>query len=164
MIKKIIDLYENSFRGDPMAWHASSTMQLLKDTTAEQAQKDLIKGIHSIWELVDHLTFYEKIVIKTLEGATFPIFMNGEEWPPRDDYSEEAWNESLHQLEVVHDKLVDAIKGLHQKTLGESVKMDSMWPEPWLSTTYYELLHGMLHHKIYHTAQIAVLQKQQHNR
>jgi len=142
-----------------MAWHASSTMQLLKDITAEQAQRRPIEGTHSIWELVDHLTFYEKNAIKTLEGETFPIFMNGEEWPPREDYSEGAWNESVQQLEAIHYEFVEAIKEVHQKDLNESVKMDPMWPEPWLSTTYYQLFHGMLHHKIYHTAQIALLKK-----
>ena len=160
MIENIIDLYENCFRGDPMTWHASSTMQLLKDVTAEQAQRHPIEGIHSIWELVDHLIFYEKTAIKTLEGETFPLFMNGEEWPPREDYSEEAWSESLQQLEAVHDRFLEAIKKVHQKDLYKSVKMDLMWPKPWLSTTHYKLIHGMLHHKIYHTAQIALLKKQ----
>ena len=142
-----------------MAWHASSTMQLFKDITSEQAQKHPIKGAHSIWEIVDHLPVYEKYAIQAIEGGTFPMFMDGEEWPSRTDCSEEAWVESVKLLESVHDRLVEAIRGFNEKRFSELVSMDTRWPEPWKSTSYYELFHGMLHHLVYHTAQIAILKK-----
>ena len=87
------------------------------------------------------------------------MFMDGEEWPKRTDYSEKAWVESLNLLESVHDRLVDAIRGFNEKRIEDLVVMDGKWPEPWRSTTYYQLFHGMLHHLVYHTAQIAILIK-----
>ena len=82
------------------------------------------------------------------------MFMDGEEWPQRTDFSEDAWVDSIQLLESVHDRFVEAIRGLRARR----------WPEPWLSTSYYQFIHGMLHHLVYHTAQIAILKKDNHNR
>ena len=92
------------------------------------------------------------------------MFMDGEEWPQRTDFSEDAWVESTQLLESVHDGFVEAIRGFNEKRFGELVNMDRRWPEPWLSTSYYQFIHGMLHHLVYHTAQIAILKKDTHNR
>jgi uncharacterized damage-inducible protein DinB len=159
VIDNLVDLYESCFRGEPMAWHASSTMPLLKDITAERASKHPIEGAHSIWEIINHLPVYEESAIKALEGGKFPMFMDGEEWPARKDYSEEAWICSVKLLEDVHDRFVDAIREFDVNRFGELIDMDNRWPEPWQSTTYYQFLNGMLHHKVYHTAQIALLKK-----
>jgi len=157
MIERIVDLFEKSFRGDPMAWHASSTMQLLKEMTAEQAAAYPVDDRHSIWEIVNHMHVWDREARKTMGGELFPLFTGGEDWPKVEDISPNAWKKAISDMEREHDKFVDVIKNFDVKELGRLVDMDKSWPSPWAITTYYQLIHGMLHHKIYHTGQIAVL-------
>ena len=157
MIDRIEDLFEMSFRGDPMAWHASSTMQLLKDITAEQAAAHPVNGRHSIWEIVHHIPAWDKEATKTMEGEVFPLYTEGEDWPKVEDTSQNAWKKAVCNMEKEHDLFVQAVWKFDSEEMNQLVNMAEGWSLHWSNTTYYQFIHGMLHHKIYHTGQIAVL-------
>ena len=142
-----------------MAWHGSSTIQLLGDITAEKALKRANPNAHTIWEIVNHMPVWKDEARKCLQGGTFPFLPTEKEWPPITDTSEKAWEEAIQNLKNTHQRLLDAIYKFEPEKLDEPISIDKTWPAPWSTTTYYGLLHGTLHHDVYHTGQIAILKK-----
>ena len=143
-----------------MAWHGSSTLPLLEDVTAEIANQRNSPESHIIWEIVYHMQVWKEEARKTLEGGTFPFLPTEKEWPPLKDTSEKAWIEAVQNLKDTHRRLISAIEVFELGLLDNVIKIDKTWPSPWSSTTYYGVLHGTLHHDVYHTGQIAILKKQ----
>jgi uncharacterized damage-inducible protein DinB len=155
--EKIAVLLNSSFEGQ--AWHGASIISLLEDVSAEQALKHPIPNAHSIWEIVQHVTVYEKEAKNNLEGKTFPFLPQDENWPPIIDTSEDAWKRTVEHLKTTHYGLLDAIAKFDPDGLDNQIDIVSAWPVPWSNTSYYTLLHGTINHDVYHAGQIAVLKK-----
>lgn len=158
-LTRIISQFENCFKGTPMAWHGASTLPLLQDISAEKAQIQAMPDAHTIWEVVHHMTVWKEEARKCLHGGTFPFLPTEKEWPPVNDTSEKAWEVALENLVKTHQHLLDAIAGFDTEKLDDPISIDKSWPDPWSTTSYYGLLHGTLHHDVYHTGQIAILKK-----
>ena len=78
--------------------------------------------------------------------------MQGEDdWPPVKDMSAEAWERMLNDLRGAHMALGEAIKQFNEENLDKEV--------PGRDFPWYVLLHGMTHHSLYHSGQIAILRK-----
>jgi uncharacterized damage-inducible protein DinB len=157
-IKRIYNLLKKEFEGRP-AWHGSSVLQLLEDLTAEQALKRSIPKAHNIWEIVLHLTIWEEETRKCLEGECFPSLSDQEDWPTVTDTNEFAWQKTIENFKKVHQKLLNAVLKFDSERLNERINIDSLYPEPWSLTDFYDLLLGTVNHAIYHTGQIAILKK-----
>ena len=156
-LTRISKLLEGSFK--TQAWHGSSTMALLKDVTVEQALKHPIPNVHSIWEIVNHILVWEIEAKKILEGKTFLFLSQEEYWPAIDDTSEEAWKETVENLEKANHELSEAISKFDVSKLDDVMDISDVWPSPWDETSYYILIHGTIDHDIYHAGQIAILKK-----
>jgi uncharacterized damage-inducible protein DinB len=132
-------------------WHGPSLAENLEGITAEMAAKHPIAGAHSIWEIVLHVSTWEREVSEFLTGKPY-VTMEGEaDWPPVKDTSEEAWHQTLAQLRTNHLALADAIKRFNEEDLEKVVPGKDF---PW-----WVVLHGMAHHSLYHSGQIAMLKK-----
>ncbi|MEX2662870.1 MAG: hypothetical protein WD227_13145, partial [Vicinamibacterales bacterium] len=57
-----------------------------------------------------------------------------------------------------HRLLVSAVKDFPEPKLFTPIN-DKRHQNPGLSQTYYELLHGLVQHDVYHSGQIAILKK-----
>ena len=58
--KRIAEQHRRAYHGE--AWHGPSVFETLRGVTAATAAKRPISGAHTIWELVLHLTSWERIV------------------------------------------------------------------------------------------------------
>lgn len=157
-VKRISHLFKECFEGQP-AWHGSSVLEILEDVTAEKALRRPIPDAHTIWEIVLHLIVWDDETRKCLEGDTFPRLGEEENWPSINDTSEKAWKETVEELKRVHLRLLDALTSFDPKKLDYQINIGESWTAPWSTTSYYELLHGTIHHDVYHTGQIAILKK-----
>ncbi|MFY9751198.1 MAG: hypothetical protein WAJ92_01050, partial [Candidatus Acidiferrales bacterium] len=63
-IQRIVDQMDRAFSGD--AWHGPALAQLLEGVTAEDASKHAVRGVHSIWEIVNHIASWNGIVMHRL--------------------------------------------------------------------------------------------------
>ena len=63
------------------AWHGPSVLETLEGVSAEQAAAHPIKGAHSIWELVLHLSGCYGLVLRRLDGDGRQL-SESEDWPP----------------------------------------------------------------------------------
>ena len=148
-IERIIDQLQRSFDG--RAWHGPPVIALLSDVNADQAAARPLELRHTIWELVLHMAAWEDKVRRVLRGEEMTSLPDEEDWPPIKDASEEAWKRAIDGLKRVHEGLVEALSGFDETMLDETV--------PGASYTFYNMLHGVVQHDLYHAGQIAILKK-----
>jgi uncharacterized damage-inducible protein DinB len=74
------------------------------NVTAEQAAWKPAPGRHSIWQLVSHLIFWRRYMLRRVAGGeSWPQErIDAEQWIEPDEPTEEAWAESRRQFEESH--------------------------------------------------------------
>jgi len=154
-IERIVDQLEREHSGDP--WHGSPLKQILKGISAEQAAARPLKGAHSIWELVLHVTAWKNETRRRLGGAPAGEPAEGD-WPTVGVISTARWREAVKRLERAHDELIAAIRTLPEEKLFEPTR-DPRNREMGAGVSHYVLLHGIVQHDVYHSGQIALLKK-----
>ena len=154
-IARIVDQLEREHAGDP--WHGSPLSAILDGVTWPQAASKPLADAHSIWELVLHMTGWKNETRRRLSGAPAGEPENGD-WPAVGQTSAERWTEALEHLELAHRLLVSAVKDFPEPDLYVPTN-DARNRELGVGVTYYELLHGIVQHDVYHAGQIAILKK-----
>ena len=154
-IDRIVDQLQREQSGDP--WHGSPLKTILKGISAELAAARPLKGTHSIWELVLHITAWKNETRRRLGGAPAGEPAEGD-WPKVGVISTARWREAVKNLERAHDELIDAIRQLPEAKLFEPTN-DPRNRETGAGVSYYVLLHGIVQHDVYHSGQIALLKK-----
>ena len=154
-IDRIVDQLQREHSGDP--WHGSPLVSILDGVTAEQAAAKPLAGVHSIWELVLHVTAWKGEVRRRLSGAPAGEPEEGD-WPSVGTPTAERWHDALNRLRATHDHLLAAIRRLQENRLFEPTN-DPRDPPLGTCVSYYELLHGIVQHDVYHSGQIALLKK-----
>ncbi len=129
------------------AWHGPSLRELLDGVTAEQAAAKAISGAHSIWELVLHVTAWEREALAVVEGKLHETLAGEKDWPPVAG----TWQAALDRLESTTRELVAAIREMAEEKLKESAGGAEY--------NFYFLLHGVVQHNLYHAGQIALLKR-----
>ena len=153
---RIVDQLEREHSGDP--WHGSPLSQILDGVTHSQAAAKPIASGHSIWELVLHIAAWKNEVRRRLSGEPAGEPQEGD-WPAAGEISESAWKAAREHLELAHRLLVSAVRDLPETKLFDPTN-DARSREMGTGVTYYELLHGIVQHDVYHSGQIALLKKQ----
>jgi uncharacterized damage-inducible protein DinB len=154
-IARIVDQLEREHGGDP--WHGSPLAAILEGISHTQAAAKPIAGGHSIWELVLHIAAWKNEVRHRLSGVVAGEPREGD-WPEVGDPTPGHWVQARERLELAHRLLVSAVKDFPEPKLFTPTN-DKRHQNPGLSQTYYELLHGLVQHDVYHSGQIAILKK-----
>jgi hypothetical protein len=147
--RRIRHQLEIGYRGK--AWHGPSLLENLEGVTAEVAGKCPIAGAHSIWELVLHIAAWENETAQVLNGKSYVTLEGCDDWPPVTTVSEQAWQGALAALQSAQTTLVEAIRKISDEDLEKLV--------PGREFSFYILLHGVVHHNLYHAGQIGLLRK-----
>jgi uncharacterized damage-inducible protein DinB len=147
--EQIADQLERAFEGD--AWHGPSISEILADVSAEQAAARPLPETHSIWEIVLHVTAWQKTVRERLQGRPMTSLPDEVDWPRPADTSAAAWAEAVRDLRAEYERLREETLRWSDRDLGETTKSRRY--------TVYEELHGVLQHGLYHAGQIAILKK-----
>jgi uncharacterized damage-inducible protein DinB len=146
----IAEQLRRTFDGE--AWHGPALLELLQDVNAATAAAKPLPDVHSIWELVLHVTVWDAVASRRLAGekcqptgtANFPVV-------PKP--TEAAWRKAVAQAKRTHDALVRTVASLPESRLRERV--------PGKKYDFYFMLHGIAQHELYHAGQIAILKKAQ---
>ena len=152
----LVDQLERAHAGDP--WHGSSRASLLSDVTAQEARARPVSSVHSIWELVLHMTAWTREVTRRLQGGLAGEPAMGD-WPaPPSPPDERAWRAALAALDEVHVALRDTVRGFDASRLGTRVGDERNAP---LGTgvTFAQTINGLVQHDAYHSGQIALVKK-----
>lgn len=125
----------------------------LKHVTAQQANwKPEGTQINTIWENVQHLTFYKERFLKRLTGEETenPKGITNDDTFTVTSVEPAAWNESVKKLDHLHQSIRNLIAEYSEPELERNI------PDP-VDTWMYSLIV----HDAYHTGQIVQLCKLQ---
>lgn len=147
-IEHILDELQRIHEGD--AWHGPSLREALAGVSAEQAAARSFGNAHSIWEIVRHITVWENVIRRRLEGEPVDEPEAGD-FPSTDDTNEAAWTQALAQLDDEHAQLIKVATGLSDAVLQDRVAGRDY-------SVRFQLASAVRHY-VYHTGQIALLKK-----
>ena len=153
----LADALARSVRGDP--WHGSAVVPLLRAVSAEQARATPLPGVHSIWEIVLHLTAWSDEVARRVAGAP-PEPPRAGDWPPLPETPDDrAWRLALNDLDAANDRARVALRDCEDSRLlvrvGDGRRDLSLGD----GVTPAAMLAGLAQHHAYHGGQIALLRK-----
>jgi len=151
-----VDEYGPTLDGGP--WHGPSLLQSLAGVDVEQASARPIEGRHTIWELVNHCTYWMNSVDKALRGEAMESVPETEDWEGMGETAEE-WTRDLERLDQTYARLQSTIKGLDAKSLDTIVS--SQFGDNFFRFSYRKMLHGVADHNIYHAGQVSILKLKQ---
>lgn len=148
---RMVDLFTENWDGK--MWYGSNVERALSGISWEKAFRKPGAGSHNIYELVQHILCWRKFVLEHLKGnGDYSVGINSElDWPRDYEKSEAAWKQALKELNQNQAELVKAMKKFKAEKLDEKV--------PGKKLTWRDFMNGVLHHDIYHSAQIAILKK-----
>lgn len=149
---RIIDLINDTYESEE-AWHGPSLVASLRDVSPAVAEARLTPNTHSIAEIVYHITTWRIFVSRKLQGdKEFDIRTADKDWKVFGMVDEFEWETLQMELSLSQDELV---------TLLEQMEDDSYLEElvPGKNYSYYTLLHGIIHHDLYHAGQISLIKK-----
>jgi len=148
-VESLADQLERAFRGG--AWHGPAVAETLAGVDAATAAARPLPGAHSIWEIVHHLTVWNDVPRRRIDGEGLQNLPAERDWPPVGDVSLGAWQAALTALEDAHVALRARVLDLADAQLDDPVTGSD--------PTVRGMLFGVLQHNAYHAGQIALLRK-----
>ena len=148
-IDRMLTHYDQVMHGS--AWHGDPVWQILEHISAEAAAARPLPHAHTIWEIVMHMTFWEGVVIERLHGRRAGL-IEEKNFPPMPEVSEENWSKTLDEFRASNDVFRQALRKLDPAKLEELSAAGKR--------TYYDEVHGIIEHHVYHAGQIALLKKE----
>jgi hypothetical protein len=137
-------------------WMGTNFDKKLSLINEDEAFKHPVPGLHSVAEIISHLTVWRKETILKIKTGTGSITEAAEEnWLPDDQLKKFGWNR---------------IKSEYKKSLGDLIELLQAKEDNFLEQKYYDtdfkdyypyrfVTDGMLHHDIYHLGQLGIIIK-----
>lgn len=145
---RLISLFDKLYQGSP--WIDVNIKETLKDITAVQASKRVLKDCNTIWEITNHLLQWRLNVLQRVQGKIMTT--------PAHNYiqritenSDEAWAATLDQFSDTQEEWNRFLLALKEEDLEKVYPVNEM--------TYYEHIQGIIQHDAYHLGQIVLLKK-----
>ncbi len=149
LVERVKDLLNSAFHGG--AWHGPSILELVKGITAKEAGYKA-GNIHNIAELIYHITSWRIFVLKRLQGdSSYNIEDDKANWGNLGKVDQLELETLLMEMTLSHDELIKELDTKNDTFLDTIV--------PGSEYTYYTLIHGIIHHDLYHAGQIAIIKK-----
>lgn len=147
-VKQLAHELKCAFDGE--AWHGPAVLELLDGMNAKTAAARPIATAHSIWELVLHLTGWERVILRRLQGEEL-VLSDAENFGHLARTGEAEWREAVADLRQTHNALIKAVLALPEESLGAKV--------PGKPYDVRFMLHGASQHAAYHGGQISLLKR-----
>ena len=153
--QQIAGLIDRVMTGDP--WHGPNVQQILDGVSASDAARLPPGGVHSIWQLVLHMTGWAREVTLRLGGRPAQDPDAGD-YPEVGDPTADRWDQAKANLFAAHRELADAVSRLDASFLDRPV-VDFRSSALGTGLSHELTLYGIVQHTIYHSGQIAILKK-----
>jgi hypothetical protein len=143
----ILQQYDDTMRGD--AWYGDAVGKILDGIDARCAAAQPLPAVHSIWQLVMHMEFWETVAVQRLSRKVTPdLTLNFPQTPVAD---EQQWKKTLERFRHSNGEFRRAISTL------DPAKLDDKTPDGKYSFRWEVC--GVIQHHIYHAGQISLLKK-----
>ena len=154
LIKHIIQQLEDV--QDGKLWIGSSFESKLKDLDKAALFIRPLENLHSVAEIISHLTLWRKeTILKIQTGKGSKTDACEENWLPNDKLKIVGWQQIKSEYDDTLSTLIALLK----------TKNDSFLKESYYDTDFkgdYEysfVINGMLHHDLYHLGQLGIIIK-----
>jgi DinB superfamily len=146
--ERLLRQYDVVLRGG--AWHGDPIWQILDGVSPECAAHRTLADVHTIWEIVMHMTFWEGVAGKRLAGqrAGLDEALN---FPTMPAVNEANWQKTLEEFRASNEEFGKALSKLDAAGLDELTAAGGR--------SFYDEAHGLIQHNVYHAGQIALLKK-----
>lgn len=142
-VQKIIDIVSHTF--EKKAWHGPAVKEVLAKLKPEHADLRLGNS-HTIEELIRHMAAWRNYVIKKLQGDDQFELSDNANFPRCKNLPE-----AIQLLEESQVQLISVLMQTPDETLSQKV--------PGRPFKFFTMLHGIIHHDLYHTGQIIMILK-----
>lgn len=146
--QRILDVLDRAYRAK--AWHGPALMETLDGVGPALAARHVRRGVHSIWELVEHIASWNEIVTDRLEGRS-PTVTPAYNFPPVPRATPAAWLATRKRLARSQGRFRRAVARFPIAKIGRR--------RPKLDSTWNVLIQGQIQHQLYHAGQIAMLRR-----
>lgn len=146
--KRISNLYQSLYNGNP--WLEVTLQKTLQDVSASEAYRKINPNLNTIWEIVNHLIQWRRNILLRVQGETVKT-PDHNYFVPVLDSSEAAWEQSLQTLAKSQETWNAFFEDFDDEDLAK-VYINN-------GHTYYEHIHGIIQHDVYHLGQIVILKK-----
>ncbi|MGX5818981.1 DinB family protein [Chitinophaga lutea] len=136
------------YQGEP--WLDVTFMEHLQEVDAAQASKRVGQS-HNIWELVNHIIFWNQNVVRKLLGENPEQDGDLPDFYLPENHGENNWQATLQRLEHSMEQTIDAIRNFPEERLYTPVQ------DTQHNAYYY--IQGVIEHAAYHLGQIVLLRK-----
>lgn len=145
---RISNLYQSIYNGNP--WLEVTLAHTLENVNAEQAYRKINPNLNTIWEIVNHLIQWRRNILSRMQGEIV-ITPDHNYFVPVLDPSEAAWEQSLQNLAKTQEAWNAFFEDFDDADLAKIYVNNGH--------TYYEHIHGIIQHDVYHLGQIVILKK-----
>jgi len=137
-------------------WHgAPEALRVLVGVNSQTAVWRPYAGANGIRDIALHITYFENVVANRLSGTDLPVEFDLRKrgWPVVFDAVEEKqWRAERQFMKATRERLVEAVKSFDPRKLDQVVSEKS-------GMTAMELIHGIVDHTLYHTAELGMLKR-----
>jgi uncharacterized damage-inducible protein DinB len=147
-IDLIVDQLKRAFDGE--AWHGPALMEILDGIDAKSAASRPVSAAHSVWELVLHVSAWEQVVTRRMQGETLTL-TDEQNFGHVGQVNDENWRRAIQTLQKNHSNLISVVSSLPESRLTERV--------PGKDYDFLFMLLGTLQHVAYHSGQIAFIKR-----
>lgn len=148
--KSYAQTLHNCFFGE--AWHGPALMEAIDGIDAAAANARPLAGAHSIWELVNHIHVWNRIMLEWLHLRPADVELgSAQDFPAPRDASDAAWRRTVDDLVATFKQVEQKVATLTEEALKKIV--------PGRKYDFHTLCAGLPHHFTYHGGQIAILKK-----
>jgi uncharacterized damage-inducible protein DinB len=113
-----------------------------------------VAGVHSVWELVLHLSATYRLVLRRLHGENAQLTPT-EDWPLVPSPTPSSWREAIRSLQDLNKQVRSAVLRFDPQQLDQPLPAGATY------TAYTQFI-GITQHDLYHAGQIAILKKASH--
>ncbi len=146
-ISRLQQMLQQTYSG--IGFHGDSIAQIFNGIDVPTAIWIPEGGVHSIWHIVLHLTAWQDAIRERLTSPTLVTLNDEQNYPAPPQATPENWSKTLDAFRDSLSALVAAVGAFPEKKLPS--------PVPGRGYDFATLLHGAIHHNLYHAGQISLL-------
>jgi uncharacterized damage-inducible protein DinB len=146
---------ENVLWGDP--WYGNNVYAIIDRVSFEAAFEKPSGSVHNIAGIVLHMISWTEEVMDRMNWLTAQLPSSGD-WPNPGTPDEQKWQNYVNDLKLVNVNLLGIIQNFPEEQWNEPVK-DERNRELGTGVSFEQLVSGLIQHPIYHSAQIALLNR-----
>lgn len=135
-----------AWTGEP--WHGPSAAAVLARLTATQAASRRVRGSHTPWELVLHLTTWVEVPLRRLEDPSYAS-ADTDDFPAAAAADDAQWQHDVARLGRAVETLADRVAAWGDLALEQPVGARGY--------SYTRMVDGVVQHLAYHAGQVALL-------